>query len=50
MTTSANISIVKRTYEAISIIIASFYFKLIGSRAVIKTDVLEVDKVLQDYL
>ena len=31
-------------------IIAYFCFKLIGSRGVIKTNVFEVDKVLQEYL
>ena len=38
------------TYEADSIIIAYFCFKLIGSRGIIKTNILEVDKVLPEYL
>ena len=48
MATRTNISLVKMNLgiEAISIMIAYFCFKLIGSRE----NILEVDNVLQEYL
>ena len=50
MTTCTNILTMKTNLGSFSIIITYFCFKLIGSRGLLKADVLEVDKVLQDYL